>query len=136
MTLKKAFDCVQHSILLKKLLFCGVSDVALLTFLASRTRYITINGVWSDLQHIRYGVPQRSILGPILLLLYISGIVNIHGSSNIVLYADDTNIFFSGVDIHNLFGSAKKRTGLMWLKGALKSFLRKVVFGLILLKIS
>lgn len=45
-------------------------------------------------------------------MLYINDIVNIHGSSNIVLYADDTNIFFSGVDIHDLFGRAKK-----WLKG-------------------
>lgn len=106
---RKAFDCVQHDVLLKKLPLYGIRGVALSlikSYLTSRTQYTTINGVSSEIQYIKYGVPQGSVLGPVLFLLYINDIVNIQGCSNIILYADDTNVFFSGREIGNLFEQA------------------------------
>lgn len=107
--LKKAFDCVQHDVLFQKLPFYGIRGVALellKSYLTNRTQFTSINGVISETQYIRYGVPQGSILGPILFLLYINDIVHIKGYTNMVLYADDTNVFFSGVNVHDLFGQA------------------------------
>lgn len=53
----------------------------------------------SSLKEIKYGVPQGSILGPLLFLLYVNDIVLIPGTQDIVLYADDPNVFFSGADL-------------------------------------
>lgn len=69
-----------------------------------------VTNVKSSQDTVKYGVPQGSILGPILFLLYINDIVNIPGCSEIVLYADDTNVFFSGNDESSVFREAN-----MWL---------------------
>lgn len=59
----------------------------------ARLAYRVINNVKSKIIPIKYGVPQGSILAPVLFLLYINEIVNIEGRKNIVLYADGTNVF-------------------------------------------
>lgn len=72
----------------------------------------------SEMGKINYGVPQGSILGPLLFLLYINDIVNVPLTADIILYADDTNVFFSGQDI----SSIEKQANLwlnnlsLWLK--------------------
>ena len=70
----KAFDTVDHSILIEKLQCYGIRGLALLwikNYLNNRKQYVSYNGVKSNLLTIKYGVPQGSILGPLLFLLYI-----------------------------------------------------------------
>ena len=73
--LQKAFDTVDHTILLKKLYHYGIRGVANSWFkshLSNRKNFVTINGVNSDLQSMEFGVPQWSVLGPLLFLIYIN----------------------------------------------------------------
>ena len=100
--LSKAFDTVDHSILLQKLQFYGIRGVAfnwLKNYLSDRQQYVVYNGVKSDMGKINCGVPQGSILGPLLFLLYVNDMHNACRSSFIMLFADDTNIFVSGKSI-------------------------------------
>lgn len=93
----KAFDSIKHPILFAKLPYYGIRGVPLQllhSYLTNRRQFVVINNLQSDTELINYGVPQGSILGPTLFLLYINDIVNIPLTSDIVLYADDTNVFF------------------------------------------
>ena len=92
---KKAFDTVCHKILLSKLEDYELRGPALnliLSYLNHRTQSVSIKDRLSACSHISYGVPQGSILGPLLFLLYINDINNIDTYSNnsIKQYADDT----------------------------------------------
>ena len=71
--LKKAFDTVDHKIVFKKLYYYGIRGNTLKWFesyLTNRSQYVLFNGEKSDIRDITYGVPQGSILGPLLFILY------------------------------------------------------------------
>ena len=94
----KAFDTVNHDILLAKLDHYGVSGIAqnlFKSYLTNRTQQTEINGVLSDSGVIKHGVPQGSVLGPLLFLLYINDISESSKILKFFLFADDTTVFYS-----------------------------------------
>jgi hypothetical protein len=96
--LSKASDTLDHVRMREKLFQLGFKDSAVIWFdgyLTNRTQSITINGVVSDPQFIQYGVPQGSILGPLLFIIYINDLPSVIQNCSIQLYADDTLLFFS-----------------------------------------
>ena len=100
--LKKAFDTVDHEILLKKLEIYGIKGPALSllrSYLANRTQKCQINGSTSSERIIKCGVPQGSILGPLLFLVYINDLPNCLNRTNPRLFADDTNLTATGESI-------------------------------------
>ena len=99
----KAFDTVDHSILLLKLQHYGIRGISLKWFesyLDNRKQYVTYNGTKSDMQRVKCGVPQGSILGPILFLIYINDLIVSCKHSVPFLFADDTNLFTSGKNLN------------------------------------
>ena len=102
--LKKAFDCVDINILLKKLNhygFRGISQSWFFNYLNGRTQFVSVNGKNSSLKTILCGVPQGSVLGPILFLLYINDLPN---ATNFFssLFADDTFFLKSSPNLDTL----------------------------------
>ena len=94
----KAFDTVNHEILLSKLSHYGIqgsSQSLFRTYLSNRTQQTEINGVLSDKGIIKHGVPQGSVLGPLLFLLYINSISESSSLLKFFLFADDTTVFYS-----------------------------------------
>jgi len=97
--LQKAFDTVNHKILLQKLYGYGIRGIVhewFRSYLSNRKQFVSINNIDSDLDNINCGVPQGSVLGPLLFLIYVNDIANASPNSGIRLFADDTNVFVYG----------------------------------------
>ena len=95
--LQKAFDTVDHHILCDKLKTMGVCDIKWFrSYLTERKQLVNVNGVNSELLNISCGVPQGSILGPLLFLCYVNDMsISINSDCKLLLYADDSTIIFS-----------------------------------------
>ena len=96
--LQKAFDTVDHQILLKKLEYYGVRGLAnnwFRSYLTNRKQYVSVNGFDSSEKLMKYGVPQGSVLGPLLFLIYINDLNKEIKFSLGHHFADDTNLLYT-----------------------------------------
>ena len=100
--LKKAFDCVNHKILLEKALYYGIRGIEmkwLTSYLSERSQLVCLNGNLSESGDVTIGVPQGSILGPLLFVLYTNDMPRAILHSCINMYADDTEIHYANKEL-------------------------------------
>ena len=98
MDLSKAFDSLQHNILLDKLKLSGLSDSALAwieSYLKDRKQIVRVNSIYSDEVTLECGVPQGSILGPLLFLLYVNDLPSAIKHGTVGQFADDGQIVYN-----------------------------------------
>jgi len=100
--LQKAFDCVNYEILLSKMKFYGITGVAsklMESYVRNRYQRVVINDYFSTWKKVQHGVPQGSVLGPLLFLIYINDLSkSISDKSIPILFADDTSFIITNYD--------------------------------------
>ena len=102
----KCFDTLNRDILLKKLEIYGIRGIPLQLFksyLENRHQAVKVNNAISEYKPINVGVPQGSVLGPILYLIYVNDLPNISNQFSTCLFADDTTLIFEGSNKYDLF---------------------------------
>ena len=103
--LKKAFDTVDHSILLNKLYLYGIRGNIhnwFKSYLTNRSQYVEYNNVKSKTEIITHGVPQGSILGPLLFIIYMNDFSRSSELLFSILFADDTSVFIEGTCLNDI----------------------------------
>ena len=99
--LSKAFDCIDHGILLRKLYFYGIRGTPLLlmkSYLSNRKQFTNVASYSSTYNEINTGVPQGSNLGPLLFLIYMNDLPFVSEILSSILFADDTTLVLTGKD--------------------------------------
>jgi hypothetical protein len=100
--IQKAFDCVNHEILIQKLCAIGVNSVDWFkSYLSDREQTVIVDGVTSDVCYVTCGVPQGSVLGPLLFLVYMNDL-SLCIDIPLIQYADDSALLVADKDINNL----------------------------------
>ncbi len=103
MDLSKAFDTIDHGIVLQKLYHYGFREVSndwFCNYLWNRKQFAMYNSTKSPTDDVSCGAPQGSILGPRLFILYINDVCYISKLLNMILFADDTTVFYSNKNIY------------------------------------
>jgi len=103
--LSKAFDTINHDILLHKLHYYGVRGKAFewfKSYLQDRIQFVSYNNCKSNMNSIHCGVPQGSILGPLLFIIYMNDIVYSSSKMSFYMFADDTNLIISDSNLQRL----------------------------------
>ena len=103
---QKAFDTVDHNILLEKLSYYGIRGSAhewFRSYLSGREQFVEFDNVSSNVLKVQCGVPQGSNLGPLLFLIYINDLAFVSPKLFAILFADDSNFFYTDKNIDNLF---------------------------------
>jgi hypothetical protein len=135
--LRKAFDTVDHRLIIQKLELYGVEGVALLWFesyLSQRTQCVSIDGLLSSAETVSTGVPQGSVLGPLLFIIYVNDLSHWLHFSKCNMFADDTAIYFSAKTANEVECNLNYDLGLIqrWLNvNRLSLNIDKTVFMLI-----
>ena len=116
--LKKAFDTVNHYILVKKLFCYGIRGCTLKWFesyLTDRLQFVTYDGIQSDINSVKCGVPQGSILGPLLFIIYMNDLFSISEFLVTRLYAYDTCVLMNGKHLEDLITRMQKELNLLYI---------------------
>ena len=106
MDISKAFDCIDHNLLLNKLEAYGIHGITLdwfSSYLHLRQQYISINNNNYNHSFIPTGVPQSSILSPLLYIIYVYDLPLVSKKSRFIIYADDTTIIMSHKCLNTLY---------------------------------
>ena len=117
----KAFDTIDHQVLISKLDYYGIRGNVLdwmRSYLENRQQCVQVGNCQSKFETVEYGVPQGSILGPVLFLLYINDISKSSDILDFHLFADDTSLFHSHTNLSELQSSFNNELNKVaeWLK--------------------